>query len=77
MESNISRDHIALEAMKAILNKSISKRQTVWNKIVEFLGGRSKDICDLPNNESVARNAYLYADAMIKERKKEGRNETK
>lgn len=71
MESNISRDHIALEAFKIMLEKGICKRQSFWNKIAEFLGGVAKEKINLPNDESLARNAYRYADAMIAEREKD------
>ena len=33
MESNISRDHIALEAMKCIM-MTAKRRRTLWNRIV-------------------------------------------
>lgn len=33
MESNISRDHIALEAMKCIM-MGAKRRRTLWNRIV-------------------------------------------
>lgn len=71
MESNISRDHIALEAFKIMLEKGISKKQSFWNKIAEFLGGSVHEKINLPNDESLARNAYRYADAMISEREKD------
>ena len=71
MESNISRDHIALEAFKIMLEKGICKKQSFWNKIAEFLGGVVKEKINLPNDESLARNAYRYADAMIAEREKD------
>ena len=72
MESNISRDHIALEAFKIMLEKGISKRQSFWNKILSFLGGSVvHEKINLPNDESLVRNAYRYADAMIAERNKE------
>ena len=71
MESNISRDHIALEAFKIMLEKGICKKQSFWNKIAEFLGGVDKEKINLPNDESLARNAYRYADAMIAEREKD------
>ena len=75
MESNISRDHIALEAFKIMLEKGICKKQSFWNKIAEFFGGCVKEKINLPNDESLARNAYRYADAMIAEREKEVGNE--
>ena len=71
MESNISRDHIALEAFKVMLEKGISKRQSFWNKISSFFGGSVSEKINLPNDESLVRNAYRYADAMIAERNKE------
>ena len=71
MESNISRDHIALEAFKIMLEKCISKKQIFWNKIAEFLVGVAKEKINLPNDESLALNAYRYADAMIAEREKD------
>ena len=70
MESNISRDHIALEAFKIMLEKCISKRQSFWNKASSFFGGLVREKVNLPNNESLAQNAYRYADAMIAEREK-------
>lgn len=33
MESNISRDHIALEAMKCMMMKA-KRRRTLWNRVV-------------------------------------------
>ena len=72
MESNISRDHIALEAFKIMLEKGICKRQSFWNKILSFLGGSVvHEKINLPNDDSLVRNAYRYADAMIAEREKD------
>lgn len=70
MESNISRDHIALESFKIMLEKGISKRQSFWNKISSFFGGSVNEKINLPNDESLARNAYRYADAMIAKRER-------
>ena len=71
MESNISRDHIALEAMKIILEKSFTRHQTIWNKIAKLFGGsHSSNDCFLKCS-IVAKEAYKYADAMIAERKKQ------
>lgn len=35
MESNISRDHIALEAMKCMM-MTAKRRRTLWNRVVTF-----------------------------------------
>ena len=72
MESNISRDHIALEAMKTIIEKSTTTKQTLWNKIIFYLGiGTIKNKTNLPDGEQTAKLAYQYADAMIAEREKD------
>ena len=77
MESNISRDHIALEAMKVILEKGIEREQTLWNKIKVLLGGEIRRNIRFPYEHSLAKQAYKYADAMIAEREKDngGRQE--
>ena len=70
MESNISRDHIALEAMKLIINASIEQEQTLWNKIKVLFGGKSSIAHKAINPYKAANLAYEYADAMIAEREK-------
>lgn len=60
-ESNISKDHIALEAMKVLLKKSTRFKKS-------RLSGEVK--CDLINPEEIAEVAYDYADAMIAERER-------
>lgn len=70
MESNISRDHIALEAMKIIINASLEEEQTLWNKIKVLFGGKSKVAHKTVDFEKAAYLAYKYADAMIEERMK-------
>ena len=71
MESNISRDHIALEAMKVLLESSLEVEQTLGNKIKVLFGGRSKINYKLLNCKLAAKHAYVYADAMIAEREKD------
>lgn len=61
MESNISRDHIALEAMATILSKSIEVKRNRF---------RDYDDWNLPDPEGLAETAYDYADAMIAERER-------
>lgn len=72
MESNISRDHIALEAMKIVMHANIVKQRTIWDIIKRAItgkGGESKARCITP--EGAAIMAYRYADAMIAEREKD------
>lgn len=75
MESNISRDHIALEAMKIIMEKSYVREQTIWNKIGVLFGFGHSSIDSFFKPSFAARKAYEYADAMIAEREKEVCNE--
>lgn len=70
MESNISRDHIALEAMKMIFNANVRTQQTIWNKIKVLLFGGKPSVNIFPNPEITAMAAYDYADKMIAEREK-------
>ena len=67
-ESNISRDHIALEAMKIILDKSIKQR-------IRKLAGLRYEVRSffIHNPGNVAEAAYKIADAMIAEREKGGK----
>lgn len=75
MESNISRDHIALEAMKMIMDKYNYKTQTIWNKIWVALGGKMNTKTSLGSPAKIAEIAYSFADAMLAERRKEIINE--
>ena len=71
MESNISRDHIAMEAMKTIIEKSSTTNQTLWNKIRFYLGlGKMRNTSNLIDTKQTAMIAYQYADAMIEERER-------
>ncbi|MBQ7822984.1 MAG: hypothetical protein IJ338_02220 [Bacteroidaceae bacterium] len=73
MESNISRDHLAMEAMKVILDKTLSEHYSFIERIKMWLfSGKSIPILtSCPNEEKVAKLAYKYADAMIAERDKD------
>lgn len=71
MESNISRDHIALEAMKCMMNTA-KRRRTLWNRIVTlFFPSKESNVTNY-SCENMAKASYLIADAMIKERYKTG-----
>lgn len=71
MDSNISRDHIALEAMKMVMSKYNYKTQTIWNKIWVALGGKMNTKTSLGSPTKIAEIAYSFADAMLAERRKE------
>ena len=69
MESNISRDHIALEAMKCMM-MTAKRRRTLWNRIVTlFFPSKEVSVTNYYYKEQ-AKSAYQIADAMIKERNK-------
>lgn len=71
MGSNISRDHIALEAMKCIM-MTAKRRRTLWNRVVTLFFPSEEESVINYNHEGQAKAAYQIADAMIK-----GRNKTK
>lgn len=76
MESNISRDHIALEAMKVIFKKAAFRPLSLIDKIGIIFGRKTKRCrLDYPNPKKVAEYAYEFADAMIAERNKKKNNE--
>ena len=69
-ESNISRDHIAMEAMKELLKKA-PVEISIWQRIkVLFLGGCYGDILLAATVETICEWAYVIADRMIEERNK-------
>jgi hypothetical protein len=71
MGSNISRDHIALEAMKIILDKAAIRPLPLIDRIRIMFGRKTKRCrLDYPASEKVAEYAYEFADAMIAEREK-------
>lgn len=80
MESNISRDHIALEAMKIIYEKSICHRITPLNRIKAWLGMNHEITTVFRHNiNDIAKVAYKMADGMIaaRENKPEDSNNEK
>lgn len=69
MESNISRDHIALEAMKCMM-MTAKRRRTLWNRIVTlFFPSKEVSVTNY-YYKGQAKSACQIADAMIKERNK-------
>lgn len=71
MGSNISRDHIAMEAMKILLEKTVTKHLTLRNRIRKFLG-RDYDANVKFDSETIAKISYKLTDAMIAQREKIG-----
>ena len=56
MESNISRDHIALEAMKCMM-MTAKRRRTLWNRVVTLF---------FPSKEASVTNYYYEGQARQK-----------
>lgn len=68
-ESNISRDHIAMEAMKVLMQKTVSDSLTLKNKIRKLFGLNYRIVASL-DLKMIARISYDMADAMISQREK-------
>lgn len=68
-ESNISRDHIAMEAMKVIMEKTVSNSLTLKNKIRKFFGLNYRTVIAF-DQKAIAKLSYDMADAMISQREK-------
>ena len=77
MESNISRDHIALEAMKIILAKNTREITKPMVRFKAWLGDTEgfKSSTTFPDPKVLARMSYSIADAMIEERERRNENE--
>lgn len=69
-ESNISRDHIAMEAMKILLQKHSVKQQSILNRIGASLGLCYPKVALHINTKIVSIMAYEMADDMIAQREK-------
>lgn len=69
MESNISKDHIALEAMKVIMAKTVEVRNPFWERVKRFFG-LSDNMRDFISYDAdgIAAIAYEIADKMIEQR---------
>lgn len=69
MESNITRDHLAMEAMKILLEKSLVRRISWTNRLKKFFGMKySVTTCFIHNTNNISEASYEMADAMIAER---------
>lgn len=67
--SNISRDHIAMEAMKVLMEKTVSNNLTLKNRIKRFFGLNHSTYTSL-DKKMIAQISYDMADAMIAQREK-------
>lgn len=69
MGSNISRDHIAMEAMKVLMQKNVTISLTLKNRIRRFFGMSYKSVT-IFDKKGLAELSYKIADAMIAQREK-------
>lgn len=69
-QSNISRDHIALEAMKIIMQATTHEIITPVQRLKRWLGMTHESWLGGSSLENIARKAYDIADAMVAEREK-------
>jgi hypothetical protein len=67
--SNISRDHIAMEAMKVLMEKTVSNNLTLKSRIKRFFGLNHKTYTAF-DEKMIAKLSYEMADAMIAQREK-------
>lgn len=73
MESNISRDHIAMEAMKVLLNQGMAlsaKPLSFKDRVKRFFGLPFKGEVQDSYIKEISKGAYEIADAMITQREK-------
>ena len=75
-QSNISRDHIALEAMKIIFNKMTFILMPLTDRIRRLFGRNvHSNGYSTSRYDFIAREAYKLADAMLAEREKENKED--
>lgn len=67
-ESNISRDHIALEAMKVIMKETTHEITTPMARVRRWLGLPHKSWLGGLTPEQLASQSHDIADAMMAER---------
>lgn len=71
-QSNISRDHIALEAMKIMYGKMSFSKLSLIERIRKWLGLEVRDQGYTSASYSIiAKESYGLADAMLAEREKQ------
>lgn len=69
MGSNISRDHIAMEAMKVLLERTVTEHISFSNRVKKFFGLDFESYISF-DEESLADMSYRIADTMIAQREK-------
>ena len=70
-QSNITYDHIALEAMKIIMDKTMNTTSTPLQRLRQWLGIDARhSTMSHSSVHFVAHLAYQFADAMMAEREK-------
>lgn len=69
-QSNISRDHIAMEAMKVIMKKTTKEMSTPLNRLKRWLGITHVSSTIGITYDTLAAKAYDVADAMVAERQR-------
>lgn len=74
-ESNITRDHLAMEAMKVIMKKSARRRLSLKGKIKSLFGKPVVERITMLNPVLIADVSYRVADAMIARRESEDKEE--
>lgn len=67
--SNISRDHIAMEAMKVLMEKTVSNNLKLTGRIKRLFGLNHKTYTAF-DEKMIAKLSYEMADAMIAQREK-------
>lgn len=74
-ESNITRDHLAMVAMKVIMEKSVRRRMPLKERIKSMFGKPVVERITMLNPVLVAEVSYKVADAMIARREAEEKEE--
>lgn len=74
-ESNITRDHLAMEAMKVIMEKSVRRRMSLKERIKSMFGKPVVERITMLNPVLIADVSYRVADAMIAKRQAEEKEE--
>ena len=68
-ESNITRDHLAMEVMKVIMDKCVKARIPLKTRIKMLFGIPAACGVVVPNPEFLAQISYKVSDAMIAARR--------